>query len=264
MNLCIGFFGFIRTNVPTTDEINLFLNNIMKNIKCKKVINIDIYIYSYNSDEFNENQIEDDLLILLKKNFINCTYINNVNIKILEYNICKFIKKMYENKLNFIVNNLITYRILSLIYSITELSKFINNSGIIYDHYILTRLDLFLKIESIGNFDTHNIKNTILLWRTIPYESDYDAEDRIIVTSYEGIIFLEKYYDSINIILNDIPQDHNFCHEFILGKYFKSLSNLKLLKQYDFIIPMSPFKDKKYDTNFIKKCMLLINSYEKS
>jgi hypothetical protein len=157
------------------------------------------------------------------------------------------------------------FRILSLHYGLSLLSKLIYDHIIkekkVYDTIILTRFDIFPSIESLGCCLMETKEPTVYLWRTCPYVSDTDAEDRILILNMGGLEKLKSLYniydnlDSYNKFRIHIS---DFYSEHILGKYFSSFkdSGLLILPQTEIIVGMAPKKSSNYEyfTNLIKDC----------
>ena len=145
-------------------------------------------------------------------------------------------------------------------YSISELSKYILCSNIKYDFIILTRYDMLSEITDFGNADRFKEKNTIFLWRTCPYISKEDAEDRIIVSSMLGLEKLSYLYDDYEKLL--ITENNHFS-ERIIGMQLNLYDEL-IKKEQNIIMNLSPYKSIKYSKEFDDNCNKLFNNYKLS
>ena len=139
------------------------------------------------------------------------------------------------------------------------LSKYIIDANISYDTHILTRFDIFPSITSFGSCIHTITDNRIYIWRTIPYISQDDAEDRIIISSKESLYILSCLYDSniYNLFHNNL---HNFLSEKIIGTYLKS-HNILLMNQTNINIGLSPYMNVKYTSEFNSMCNNLLQIY---
>ena len=275
MKICLGFFGFMRIMFEKNEISRVFQ-------KFPKDAEIDIYIYIPNTlNEFNiDNEYLNTEKIYQQIIFIfQLPNVKNIYIDFFDYNPETFIIKTKQLQLEFInKDNFITYRIISLINSITELCKFIQKNNITplcvqnaqssfipahevgvlnekrcnYDCFILTRFDIFKTVQSFGDCIDNTLNNNIHIWRTTPYFDNSHAEDRIIISSKMGIDILSKYYDNLNNI--DLTE---LSHEVILGKYLNMFNELEKLNQNNININMSPFLNAKYNPEFINKCFQL-------
>jgi hypothetical protein len=139
------------------------------------------------------------------------------------------------------------------------LCGFIKDNGILYDTNIITRFDIFSSIKSFGNC-LHVMTDSIAyIWRTIPYESKDDAEDRIIIGSYSLINAISHLYNSIYNIYHTDPS--NFTSEKIIGSYLKLFKDIVLLNQSNINIGLSPTLNDKYTNEFENKCYNLLAMY---
>jgi len=256
MKICLGFYGFIRTNI-THENVILFLNTLPANAI------IDIYIYTPNMfNEFDSEIITQNAIIEYVNVFQNIPQIKNIFIKVYEYDPLIFILKSQEYNLPFknAYNNIYPFRILSLHYSMSMLCSFIKGNSILYDTYIITRFDIFPSIKSFGNCIHVMVENIAYIWRTIPYESKDDAEDRIIIGSHNVIDAISNLYN--NNIYNIYHTDPcHFISERIIGAYLKLFKDIVLMNQSNINIGLSPMLAVKYTNKFENKCNNLLKMY---
>jgi len=256
--ICIGFFGFIR------NPINYKIFNEFKSSLPENSI-IDIFITCPN--KVNEYDNDTDIIDInskiikdLSSSFDNC----NIYIDIYNYEPLIFIKKARELGLPDYTNYPI-YRLFSLHYSISRLStniiKFTKDNNINYNSVIITRFDIMnIGIKNFSNFVKTIDKNMMYVYR-YPYNNrvDADAEDRIIISSIEGIEVLCNLYDNKNgskDIYNKLES------EAILSKYLISFPNIKMLPQDGMNIPFSPSLKVKYSNESRKYLNTLIEKYK--
>ena len=103
-------------------------------------------------------------------------------------------------------------------------------------------MDILPGVSSLGNLlEPH--ENVMYLWRRYPYTSDIYAEDRIIISSIDGVRTLSDLYDSgpKNVFIYE-----DLCPENILGKYLSSFNNLVILPQEGVKLELSPSMNVKY------------------
>ena len=249
MNICLGFFGFIR-KIINKDEFIKFIKLL------PLYSNIDIFISSPSQyGEIENNVIDYESFKLSLKEVFNC---NNIHIKLYNYNPFEFIKKVRTLNLPDYIEDTrcFPFRVISQHYSISMLCKNIYEHIIQenkqYDNIILTRFDILPTIESFGDCLIRKIEDSIHIIRTIPYYLNEHAEDRIILTSKLGLeklknlynIYEPSCYKQFNI------ENNKFIPEYILYKYLNTFNDLLKLPQIDIIIGMSPYINNKYNNNY--------------
>ena len=257
MKICLGFYGFIRTHI-TRENVILFLNTLPSN----RVI--DIYISTPNRfNEFDSETITENIIIEYTNVFKNIPQIKNIFIKVYEYDPRIFILKSQEYNLPFknVYNNIYPFRILSCHYSMSMLCSFIKDNGILYDTNIITRFDIFSSIKSFGNCVHVMTENIGYIWRTIPYESKDDAEDRIIIGSHSIINAISHLYNNNIYNIYHTEDPYNFTIERILGSYLKLFKDIVLLDQSKIDMGVSPTIYDKYTHEFDNKCNNLLAMY---
>ncbi len=257
MKICLGFYGFIRKNI-THENITSFLNILPPNSE------IDIYIYTPNKfNEFDSETITYEQIHSYVCVFNNTPQIKNIFIRVYEYDPRVFILKSKEHNLPFknAYNNLYHFRILSLHYSISTLCDIIQNSGISYDTNIITRFDIFPSIKSLGNCVHVMTDNFVYIWRTIPYESKDDAEDRIIICSQYVLNLLSQLYNNCAYNVIYCAEPFYFYSERIIGGYLKFFKDILLMDQTNIDIGLSPVIGDKYTEQFQNECYNLLKIY---
>jgi hypothetical protein len=254
--IAIGFYGFMR-KIPEKKIIDNFLNFFEDSI-------FDIYYNCPNIfDEFDETIIDFEEI---KKNYndlFDNLLIKNKYLKFIEYNPKDFIVKAKECNYPFKNNstNLYSFRILSTCKSINDIAIFINENSMKYDLIILTRFDIIELIVSIGNVTNTIFKNNIMLWRTTPYISFNDAEDRIIFCSKEAINKLVNLYDSTDSIIKKIESMDKFYTETIIRIFYNSFEDIIKLPQSNVNIILSKNIGNKYSIEFQNNCYKLLEKY---
>jgi hypothetical protein len=205
-----------------------------------------------------------DFKTLMQSIFEECS----VFINFFSYNPSDYIKKTKMLEIPHYISNRKhwAFRILSMHYGLSLLSKLIYDHIIkekkVYDTIILTRFDIFPSIKSFGCCLTETKETRVYLWRTCPYVSFTDAEDRLLILNMRGLEKLKSLYniydnlDSYNKFSIDTK---DFYSEHILGKYFSSFNDLLILPQTKIIIGISPYINVKssnyeYFTKLIKDC----------
>jgi hypothetical protein len=239
--ICIGFFGFIR--IPITYEIFYeFKKSLPDNSTIDIFITCPNKVNEYDSDTEvinTESQIIRDLQSVFK----DC----NVYVDIYPYEPLIFIKKSRDLGLPD-YTTFPTYRVFSQHYSISKLStnitKFARNNNIYYKSVILTRFDIIGGVKLFSHFIENVDKNIMYIWRH-PYENspDSQAEDRIIISSIEGVEVLCNLYEG-----SDKSRDiYSMLYpEIILAKYVSLFPHIRMLPQDNIQIILSPFKVVKY------------------
>jgi hypothetical protein len=250
--VCIGFFGFIRN--PIDHDVFTRFRKLLPDICI-----IDIVVSSPNKineydDDNNTIDTNSEIVENMRSVFGNC----NVYIDLYEYNPLIFIKRVRELGLSD-YTDYPTYRIFSQHFSLSRLCKHITQKNKpVYDTILLTRFDIFPSINSLGSLLDQVREDTIHIWRRVPYASDVDAEDRIIISSMNGVHNLCDLYDGAlikdpNIYVRLIP-------EIILGKYLRTC-NLRLLPQEGISFNASPSIHVKYSDTAKKYMEHLLTKY---
>jgi hypothetical protein len=246
MKIALGIYGFVRIDIFKNEWLK-----ILELFKDKDII-IDFYICTptiigeFDNSEVNFEYIKNTLL----KNKI----VNNVFIKEYEYNSNKFIKRSKELNYEFKTSdNLYPYRILSLFYSISNVSKEIIESNVEYDFIILTRFDMLNLINSIGNDINKYREKSSMYILACNYTG---AEDRFIISQKEGLIKLSNFYETYNDIIN---KNTKLISEYMLYDYLNHYNNeIKLYQQSDIIMDRVDISIK-YTEDFRIKCCKIYN-----
>ena len=254
--ICIGLFGFIR------NPINYAVFKRFRSLLPDECI-IDIIItcpnkineYDHDTDTIDENsEIMEDIRVA----FGDC----NVYIDVFEYNPLIFVKRVKELGLPD-YTSFPSYRVLSQHFSISSLSNnicyHVQDNNIQYDSIILTRFDIIPGVRSLGQLLEQVRENTIHNLRRCPYASDLHSEDRIIISSMNGVRALCGLYECAKDRVPDIYED--LVPEIIIGKYIRSYDNLSVLPQEGIILEHSPSKEVKYTDNAKNYLEQLLDKY---
>lgn len=234
--ICIGFFGFIR------NPLNIINFNQFRHLLPEKCV-IDIIISCPNKiNEYDTDVITVEIMKHFYSTFNEC----NVFIDLYEYEPIMFMKRVRELGLPD-YTCYPTYRIFSQHFSISRLCKKIHKHShenhVWYDNIILTRMDILPGVKSLGCLLEQQTDNTIHIWRRYPYVSNVDAEDRIILSSMNGVIALCDLYESgpkhSGLYEQLVPES-------ILGKYLSLFDKLELLPQEAINLELSPSINVKY------------------
>jgi hypothetical protein len=184
-------------------------------------------------------------------------------IDVYEYNPLIFIKRVRDLGLPD-YTEFPSYRVFSQHFSISRLCKNITNisreNNIKYDSIILTRFDIISGVKSLGCLVDQIHENTIHIWRRCPYVSDLDAEDRIIISSIDGVSALSHLYED-GFTRN--PQIYEpLIPENILGKFLLTCSTLRLLPQEGILLENSSSLNVKYSDKAKDYLQVLLNKYK--
>lgn len=250
MNICLGFFGFTRQLINHEMFINFI--KLLPNGS-----NIDIFISC--PSKLDEIQTGDEINdVEFKTHMANVFKDCPVFINTYKYNPHDYIQKtrILEIPDYITTKRIYSFRILSLHFSISLLSNIIYDYTIKenknYDKIILTRFDIFPTIESFGDCLTQTLEPTIHIWRTCPYKSSTDAEDRVIITNILGlekIRNLYTIYDNLNCYRTFSISNNDFYSEHIIGTYLKSFDNIVLLPQDNIRVGLSSYRNVKYSND---------------
>lgn len=160
--VCIGFYGFVRDNLPSVEDVTAFLLKIDPTRSTVFDVYISYPILKNETDEFidsdSKQYVTDCELICPFRN--TQSIVTNIRSVLYNYNSPDFINKSrmlgFPDKTSI---NIYPYRILSLFYGLSILSQFIQEStSIPYKAYIFTRLDKIAFVESVALSD---IEDTI-------------------------------------------------------------------------------------------------------
>ena len=250
MKILLGFFGFIRKLI-TVDEIINFKKLIPSNATIEVCINCPNKI-----NEFSNDNISDETIQSLR-NIFSSSDIKIADFTIFEYTPQKYVSKAKSKNFPFQTESvkLYPFRIFSLFDGISTLCQNMINQSI-YDVYILTRFDLLKDIHSLGNCIINTNDTNIHIWRTSPYCSITDADDRLIISSFYGIKILTQLYNFIDVLDYD---DTTFWTEKIMGKFLITHEDLQKNPLQDVIINLSCNIYKKYSDDMNKNCSRLWN-----
>ena len=238
MRYAVGFYGFAR-KIPNAYEVAAFFELFPKNSDVEIFLSVPNIIDEYLNIE---TPVDQKSLIEV---FGGKVKISNF----FDYDAKKHIKKSrdmgladYNEK-----HRYHSYRQLSLIYSISSISKIIKDHSVEYDNIILTRLDLINTIK-FGNLLKEPNVSSIYGWR------EFDPttfEDRVIITCFRGIEVLSDMYDNFNSSL--IDEKEGLVSEFYIGNYLRLFPELRKEVQINTKIgvPEWSFGERgKYSQNF--------------
>lgn len=275
MKIAIGFYGFIRTSITKEDVIN-FMTLFPSDSTFDVYFNFPNKLREFDEESFDKKKIIKEL-----SEIFNVPNMNIVRINIYDYNSFVFINK--SQQLNFpyhtklIDKRLCNYpfRIMSLHYGISNISELILLENKEYDMVVLTRLDVFYAIKSMGDcIDKINKKN-IFIWKNYEYNwlNTIVAEDVIFISSMLGINVLSNMYNYIyednKLYIGDL-----FVSEWIITYYINrfpflekepqtkldrikvnEITSNKIRSTSDFIITCYKILkeyNKKYNTNYFE------------
>jgi hypothetical protein len=212
MRFAIGFFGFAR-KIPKSCDIDKFLSLFPEG----SVVDIFISVPTVVDEYLNINTLVDQKTL---------TGIFGDRLKVadfFEYDPHKHIRKARTLGLADFnaTHNYHPYRQLSLIYSISNISKIINDYNGDYDNIILTRFDIFQTITSFGKLLEDKNTDTIYGFRD---GSPTCFEDRIIISCKDGIERMAAMYDTFAPSSRD---ETKHIIEFFLAQYVNEQINLK-------------------------------------
>ena len=259
MNICLGFFGFVREKINYEQFIN-FKKLLPPDSTIDVFISCPSIVDELTEEEINYESFINEMTDIFKDSSI---YVNL-------YKYEPFIHIDKTRKLNipdFITNhNLYSFRVVSLTFSIELLSTFIHKHIIEqnknYDNIILTRFDLFNSIKSFGECLIYP-ENGMRVIRDV----NLHAEDRIIITKklgLEKLTNLYKIYDNIEYYNSLCITNENFFVERILLKYLNTFNDIILLEQKNLVIGLSTrFHDKYNKHDFFKKILYAFDNQAK-
>jgi hypothetical protein len=212
MRFAVGFFGFVR-KMPTSDDVE----KIISLFPAFSDVDIFISVPTVMDEYLNINTLVDQNTL---------THIWGDRLKVsnfFEYDPHKHIRKAREMGVpdHNAKYDIHSFRQLSLMYSISTLSKIVKDYAGDYDNIILTRFDLLDRIHFVRKvFNEPNTKS-IYGWR----EAQPTAfEDRIIITCIRGIEILSDMYDTFDPSLIDASE--GLIPEFYMGNYLNLFPEL--------------------------------------
>lgn len=256
MNICLGFFGFVREKINYEQFVN-FKKLLPPNSIIDVFVSCPSIVDELTNEEINYESFINEMTDIFKNSSI---YVNL-------YKYEPFIHIDKTRKLNipdFITNhNLYSFRVVSLTFSIDVLSTFIHKHIIEenknYDNIILTRFDLFNTIKSFGDCLIYP-ENGMRIIRDV----NLHAEDRIIITKKIGLEKLTNLYKIYDIEYHSLCiTNEEFFVERILLKYLNTFNDIVLLKQENLVIGLSTrFHDKYNKHDFFKKILHEFNHSE--
>lgn len=207
--IAIGFFGFARSSQVSLKDFAMFMQKVDPS---NNSTHIHIYIYApsilFENDQFipTADKLDEDKF---KEVFMEYGHDYNktivVQIQTFEYNSERFVNdaiiKGMPDRLPGAQGQYL-YRIQSLFYQISELSKMVMCGSDLYTHVILTRLDMIPLVRSIqGDFYTLG-KNDIRGYRNSPYEDKQAIEDRFMAMGMGVVHVLSSIFEKDKYVGN--------------------------------------------------------------
>ena len=199
MRIALGFYGFIRTSITKEDVIN-FMTLFPTDSTFDVYFNFPNKLKEFDEDSFDKKKIIKELT-----DIFNVPNMNIIRINIYEYDSFVFINK--SQQLNFPYHTYLLdkricnypFRIMSLHYGISNAAKLVLLENKEYDMVVLTRLDIFYAIKSMGDCIHKINKQNIFIWKApeYHYHNTCVAEDVIFISSMYGIDILSNMYNYI-------------------------------------------------------------------
>ena len=199
MRIALGFYGFIRTSITKEDVIN-FMTLFPTDSTFDVYFNFPNKLKEFDEDSFDKKKIIKELT-----DIFNVPNMNIIRINIYEYDSFVFINK--SQQLNFPYHTYLLdkricnypFRIMSLHYGISNAAKLVLLENKEYDMVVLTRLDIFYAIKSMGDYIHKINKQNIFIWKApeYHYHNTCVAEDVIFISSMYGIDILSNMYNYI-------------------------------------------------------------------
>ncbi len=259
MKIAFAFVGFLR-DLKYIDGLDYKIDRLIESIGLSS-FQVDVY-YScpHLSNEFDtvslsQEEIENSMRENTRYPFL---------VKLRHYNPFKYVEACLENSLPFKTKtDLFPNRILSFVDSFSQTSALIDSKK--YDFVVYTRLDMLHVIYNLGQVNIDLIKDNIFCWRSNPYLSSEEAEDRIIFGSPVLIDLLCNYYK--DLFKNEV--DHKryskfwFQSEYLLGRHLEKYkpTNINLSPQVGVELDQSPFLAQKYTRKTFNNYFRLFKEY---
>lgn len=272
MRIALGYYGFIRTSITKENVIN-FMNLFPNDSTFDLYFNFPNKLKEFDEDSFDKKKIIKELT-----DIFNVPNMNIIRINIYEYDSFVFINK--SQQLNFPYHTYLLdkricnypFRIMSLHYGISNLAKLILLENKEYDMVVLTRLDVFYAIKSMGIcIDKINKKN-IFIWKNYEYNwMNFSlAEDVIFVSSMYGTDILSNMYNYIyeenNLYIHDLYNYEAFSSEYIITLYinkFQSLEKEPQTKLDRLKVNEIATNQVRSNSDFVITCYKILKEYNK-
>jgi hypothetical protein len=239
----------------------------------------DLYFNFPNKlKEFDEDSFDKKKIIKELSEIFNVPNMNLVRINIYDYDSFTFINKSQQLNLPYHTKLIekrwcnYPFRIMSLHYGISNLAKLILLENKEYDMVVLTRLDVFYAIKSMGIcIDKINKKN-IFIWKNYEYNwMNFSlAEDVIFVSSMYGTNILSNMYNYIyeenNLYIHDLYNYEAFSSEYIITLYinrFQSLEKEPQTKLDRLKVNEIATNQVRSNSDFVITCYKILKEYNK-
>ena len=272
MRIALGYYGFIRTSITKENVIN-FMNLFPTDSTFDLYFNFPNKLKEFDEDSFDKKKIIKEL-----SEIFNVPNMNLVRINIYEYDSFTFINKSQQLNLPYHTKLIekrwcnYPFRIMSLHYGISNLAKLILLENKEYDMVVLTRLDVFYAIKSMGIcIDKINKKN-IFIWKNYEYNwMNFSlAEDVIFVSSMYGTDILSNMYNYIyeenNLYIHDLYNYEAFSSEYIITLYinkFQSLEKEPQTKLDRLKVNEIATNQVRSNSDFVITCYKILKEYNK-
>ena len=272
MRIALGYYGFIRTSITKENVIN-FMNLFPNDSTFDLYFNFPNKLKEFDEDSFDKKKIIKEL-----SEIFNVPNMNLVRINIYEYDSFTFINKSQQLNLPYHTKLIekrwcnYPFRIMSLHYGISNLAKLILLENKEYDMVVLTRLDVFYAIKSMGIcIDKINKKN-IFIWKNYEYNwMNFSlAEDVIFVSSMYGTDILSNMYNYIyeenNLYIHDLYNYEAFSSEYIITLYinkFQSLEKEPQTKLDRLKVNEIATNQVRSNSDFVITCYKILKEYNK-
>jgi hypothetical protein len=272
MRIALGYYGFIRTSITKENVIN-FMNLFPTDSTFDLYFNFPNKLKEFDEDSFDKKKIIKEL-----SEIFNVPNMNLVRINIYDYDSFTFINKSQQLNLPYHTKLIekrwcnYPFRIMSLHYGISNLAKLILLENKEYDMVVLTRLDVFYAIKSMGVcIDKINKKN-IFIWKNYEYNwMNFSlAEDVIFVSSMYGTNILSNMYNYIyeenNLYIHDLYNYEAFSSEYIITLYinrFQSLEKEPQTKLDRLKVNEIATNQVRSNSDFVITCYKILKKYNK-
>ena len=272
MRIALGYYGFIRTSITKENVIN-FMNLFPNDSTFDLYFNFPNKLKEFDEDSFDKKKIIKEL-----SEIFNVPNMNLVRINIYEYDSFTFINKSQQLNLPYHTKLIekrwcnYPFRIMSLHYGISNLAKLILLENKEYDMVVLTLLDEFYAIKSMGIcIDKINKKN-IFIWKNYEYNwMNFSlAEDVIFVSSMYGTDILSNMYNYIyeenNLYIHDLYNYEAFSSEYIITLYinkFQSLEKEPQTKLDRLKVNEIATNQVRSNSDFVITCYKILKEYNK-
>lgn len=240
-SIAIGFFGFVNPDSGNS------VSALLKELPGKA--DVDLYFCNWRQkDEFTAECFDVDQLRQQWQHPRVRTY----SFHLVDYNPRMFVQA--SRTLGFpaqdTATGLFPHRILSLAHSISHAAAVLDDQPKVYDIYILVRPDYVDHVRSLSECVRGMKPNDAKVWRTSPYASDIDAEDRILLMGKEAISKLRSYYTYVT----QQRQGPFDMSERLLGQFWNQQREIQCVPQHGIVLTFPSVPLNKYSPEFKEKC----------